>query len=46
MFLEELCQESGGTPDPTAFLQYYRELNDNIDYAITKQFTVDIDVTP
>jgi palmitoyltransferase len=37
---------SEGLPDQVAFLQHYRQLNENIEYAITKQFKVDIDIYP
>lgn len=33
-------------PDQLQFLHKYRQLNDNIEYAITKHFKVDIDVLP
>ena len=34
------------SPDMFAFLHKYRQLNDNIEYAVTKQFKVEIDVYP
>lgn len=34
------------SPDMIAFLHKYRTINDNIDYATTKQFKVEIDVYP
>lgn len=35
-----------GGPDLTGFLHRYRQLNENIEYAVTKQFKVEIDVMP
>jgi protein associated with RNAse G/E len=47
MFMEEITTAgSEGLPDQVAFLQHYRQLNENIEYAITKQFKVDIDIYP
>lgn len=37
-------QRSG--PDHIGFLHGYRQLNENIEYAVTKQFKVDMDVYP
>lgn len=42
MFMEEITKFD----DEVAFLQHYRQLNENIEYAITKRFKVDIDVNP
>lgn len=36
----------GGGPDIVGFLHRYRQLNENIEYAVTKQFKVEIDVLP
>src|SRR5688572_29041108 len=33
-------------PDMFGFLHKFRHLNDNIEYAVTKQFKVEIDVYP
>jgi palmitoyltransferase len=33
-------------PDPIPFLAGYKQLNENIEYSVTKQFKVDIDVFP
>ena len=33
-------------PDMFSFLHKYRQLNDNIEYAVTKQFKVEIEVYP
>ena len=33
-------------PDSLQFLHKYRQLNENIEYAITKHFKVEIDVLP
>lgn len=33
-------------PDMLGFLHKYRQLNDNIEYAVTKQFKVEIDIYP
>lgn len=33
-------------PDLLGFLHKYRQINDNIEYAVTKQFKVEIDVLP
>lgn len=47
MFMEEISSAGQeGSPDQIAFLQHYRQLNENIEYAVTKQFKVDIDVYP
>ena len=35
-----------GVPDMITFLHKYRQINDNIEYATTKQFKVEIDVYP
>jgi palmitoyltransferase len=34
------------SPDMLGFLHKFRQLNDNIDYAVTKQFKVEIDIVP
>jgi hypothetical protein len=39
-------QMQGGGPDIEGFLHKYRQLSENIDYAVTKQFKVEIDVIP
>ena len=36
----------GGAPDLVGFLHKYRQINENIEYASTKQFKVEIDVYP
>ena len=47
MFMEEITHAGPDQqPDQIAFLQHYKQLNENIEYAITKQFKVDIDVFP
>ena len=47
MFMEEISSAGlEGSPDQIAFLHHYRQLNENIEYAVTKQFKVDIDVYP
>ena len=47
MFMEEITNAgSEGLPDQLAFLSHYKQLSENIEYAITKQFKVDIDVYP
>lgn len=47
MFMEEISSAGQeGSPDQIAFLHHYRQLNENIEYAVTKQFKVDIDVYP
>lgn len=48
MFMAEITSSDGGSgiPDQVAFLQFYKQLNENVEYAITKQFKVDIDVFP
>lgn len=33
-------------PDIVGFLHKYRQINENIEYAVTKQFKVEIDVLP
>ena len=33
-------------PDQLQFLHKYRQLNENIEYAVTKHFKVEIDVLP
>jgi hypothetical protein len=39
-------EEITNCDDEVAFLQHFRQLNENIEYAITKRFKVDIDVNP
>jgi hypothetical protein len=47
MFMEEITRAGPeGLPDQIAFLHHFRQLNENIEYAITKQFKVDIEVYP
>jgi palmitoyltransferase len=47
MFMEEITSAGpDGVPDQVAFLHHYKQLNENIEYSITKQFKVDIDVYP
>ena len=47
MFMEEITSAGPEkTPDQIAFLYHYKQLNENIEYSITKQFKVDIDVFP
>jgi len=47
MFMEEISSAGAeGLPDQIAFLHHYRQLNENIEYAITKHFKVDIEVYP
>ena len=36
----------GACPDIVGFLHKYRQINENIEYAVTKQFKVEIDVLP
>ena len=35
-----------GNPDLLGFLHKYRQINENIEYAVTKQFKVEIEVYP
>ena len=54
MTMEEIASGGGASvqqqqianPDSFSFLHKYRQLNDNIEYAVTKQFKVEIDVYP
>ena len=51
MSMEEIASGDGGeggqqAPDQLQFLHKYRQLNENIEYAVTKHFKVDIDVLP
>ena len=47
MFMEEITHAGvEGNPDQIAFLHHFKQLNENIEYSITKQFKVDIDVFP
>lgn len=47
MFMEEITNAGiEGLPDQIAFLHHYKQLQENIEYAITKQFKVDIDIYP
>ena len=41
-----MSQMGGQGPDLVGFLHRYRQLNENIEYAVTKQFKVEIDVLP
>ena len=43
---QPMGQQQQVAPDITAFLHRYRQLSDNIEYAVTKQFKVEIDVFP
>ena len=40
----QAAQSSG--PNQFGFLNGYRQLNENLEYAVTKQFKVDIEVFP
>ena len=42
----QLVFMSQGGPDVVGFLHKYRQINENIEYAVTKQFKVEIDVLP
>ena len=47
MFMEEITTSgSDQLPDQIGFLHHFKQLNENIEYSITKQFKVDIDVFP
>ena len=52
MSMEEIASgdpvDAAGTtmPDQLQFLHKYRQLNENIEYAVTKHFKVEIDVLP
>ena len=39
-------EQQPGAPDHLGFLHGYRQLNENLEYAVTKQFKVEIDVYP
>jgi palmitoyltransferase len=46
--MEEIegTSETQKEPDSIAFLHGYRQLEENIEYAVTKQFKVEMDVYP
>jgi hypothetical protein len=47
MTMEDVAANGGAqTPDIVGFLHKYRQINENIEYASTKQFKVEIDVMP
>lgn len=46
MMMGSMSQMGGQGPDLVGFLHRYRQLNENIEYAVTKQFKVEIDVMP
>lgn len=48
MFMEEIegTSEAQKEPDQIGFLHGYRQLEENIEYAVTKQFKVEMDVYP
>jgi len=48
MFMEEIegTSETQKDPDSIGFLHGYRQLEENIEYAVTKQFKVEMDVYP
>jgi hypothetical protein len=56
MFMEDVSSAQAQQTDPNAkqeeglnsvrFLHGYRQLNENVEYAVTKQFKIDIDVYP
>jgi hypothetical protein len=48
MFMEEIegTSETQKEPDAIGFLHGYRQLEENIEYAVTKQFKVEMDVYP
>ena len=52
MFMEEITTQSGpegadsANPDQLSFLQAFRQLNENVEYSVVKQFKVDIDIYP
>ena len=37
---------NGGAPDIVGLLHKFRQINENVEYASTKQFKVEIDVMP
>ncbi len=39
-------QPTQSPPDVLSFLHKYRQINENIEYAVTKQFKVEIDIYP
>lgn len=39
-------QQLNLSPDVLSFLHKYRQINENIEYAVTKQFKVEIEVYP
>lgn len=43
---QPMAQQHTMQPDILAFLHKYRQINENIEYAVTKQFKVEIDVYP
>jgi palmitoyltransferase len=47
MTMEDVAANGGAqSPDIVGFLHKYRQINENIEYASTKQFKVEIDVMP
>lgn len=46
MMMGSMSQMGNQGPDLVGFLHRYRQLNENIEYAVTKQFKVEIDVMP
>lgn len=42
----EAAAAQGNGPNQFSFLHGYRQLNENMEYAVTKQFKVDIDIYP
>jgi len=47
MFMEEITTAGeNGIPDQLAFLHHYKQLHENVEFILTKQFKVEIDVYP